>query len=247
MHPFKRLAINSGMYRPARLLHRALYGSERRALRDGLSLYGEFVQRGDLVFDIGANIGAKTEIFLLLGARVVAVEPQPEPVEEIRARCIGHEPNLIVVQKAVGAKAGRSILHMKRQSGQSSLLEQWEGVDAGEMVVELTTLDALIEQYGFPSFVKIDVEGFEDQVLAGLSKRLPCLTLEYHCSEEGARTMKTLVEYLAQSGSLLINATPEDGNRLLLSEWISGDEFLSKFPECVRPHYFGDLIIRTIN
>jgi hypothetical protein len=82
----KQAAISIGLYRPARLLHRALVRSEREDFRAGVAFYGQFVRPGNLCFDIGANIGTKTEMLLALGAKVVSIEPQPDLVREVRAR-----------------------------------------------------------------------------------------------------------------------------------------------------------------
>jgi hypothetical protein len=83
MRTFKKLALATGIYRPARLIHRALNRRERVTFREGLTFYRQFIRPGDLCFDIGANVGHKTEMFLSLGARVISVEPQPQLIEEI--------------------------------------------------------------------------------------------------------------------------------------------------------------------
>ena len=71
----KQLALSVGLYAPAPALNRVFSPSECRNFREHRSLLSRFVRPGDLLFDVGANIGNKSEILLSLGARVVAFEP----------------------------------------------------------------------------------------------------------------------------------------------------------------------------
>ena len=76
-----------GAVRTARATIRSLriyYGDRRRAAAMD-RLYGNFVRPGDLVFDVGAHVGDRVASFRRLGARVVAVEPQPAMVQGAQA------------------------------------------------------------------------------------------------------------------------------------------------------------------
>ena len=53
---------------------------KRLASRRGLNFYSELIKKDDLCFDIGANYGNRSEVFIKLGAKVVAFEPQPKPL-----------------------------------------------------------------------------------------------------------------------------------------------------------------------
>ena len=127
------------------------------------TLYGQFVRRGSLAFDIGANRGEVSQTFLELGARVVAVEPNPVLAAEIR-RHLGR--GVHVENAAAGARPGRAELHIGRDSGHSTLSREWlERVPTGDrwegtLETEVTTLDVLIRNHGVPDFVKIDVEAY---------------------------------------------------------------------------------------
>ncbi|NMT63181.1 FkbM family methyltransferase [Marinobacter orientalis] len=160
----------------------------QRALRQ---LYSEFIQPGDLVFDIGAHLGDRSSAFAALGARVVAVEPQPQLVRWLR-RLTRHQPGIVCLPLAVGRAPGEAELALSlRNPTVASLDSRWrEHLRAttagfrhvrweGSATVTVTTLDELILQYGRPGFCKIDVEGFEVEVLAGLSQPLPALSFEF--------------------------------------------------------------------
>lgn len=173
-------------------LHRSLdvyYGDPARdAAMD--RLYARFLDPGDLAFDIGSHVGDRIGSFRRCGARVVALEPQPDCARVI-GTLYGGDRDVHLIAAACGAAAGRVTLHInsanptvttaspefvRAAEGQAG----WEGqVWDRTIEVPVTTLDALVAQFGTPAFVKIDVEGFEDQVLAGLSRVLPVLSFEF--------------------------------------------------------------------
>src|SRR5262245_39374750 len=81
----KRALMRSGLYRPVRLaLEKTVFHEAGRAKHRMAALYRQFIAPGQLVFEVGANIGRRTESFINLGARVVAFEPNPLCAAEIR-------------------------------------------------------------------------------------------------------------------------------------------------------------------
>lgn len=153
-------------------------------------LYRAYIQPGDVAFDIGAHVGNRTRVLAQLGAQVIAVEPQPALVGVLR-RLYGRDRRVTIVAAAVGADVGTADLYISRRTPTvSSVAPAWiarvgatpgfAGVrwEAPQRVAQ-TTLDALIAQHGRPAFCKIDVEGHEAAVLAGLSQPLPALAFEY--------------------------------------------------------------------
>lgn len=154
-----------------------------------LSLYRPFIPSGGLVFDAGAHAGNHTRAFLALGARTILVEPQPLFAAWLR-RVYGRSPSATVVQAGLGAEAGDRQMHLSSLTPTvSTLNEAWRERVAGERSfsrvrwdrlesVRELTLDALIDAYGAPDFVKIDVEGSELSVLQGLSQPVPALSFE---------------------------------------------------------------------
>jgi FkbM family methyltransferase len=154
------------------------------------ALYRRYVKPGDLAFDIGSHVGDRISAFRRLGARVVALEPQPGPAAIIRL-IHGHDPLVTCLRSAAGAEEGELVLRVNSRNPTVSSLSAefisaaqgapgWEGQDWDtSLKVPVTTLDRLIGQYGSPSFIKIDVEGFEDRVLAGLSHQVRALSFEF--------------------------------------------------------------------
>ncbi|WFE36659.1 FkbM family methyltransferase [Micromonospora sp. WMMD975] len=154
------------------------------------AFYAPLVGAGDLVFDVGAHVGDRLDSFRRLGARVVAVEPQPLCARALRALHSG-DGAVTVVEAACGRAAGPVRLHVNSANPTVSTASRsfvraagraagWEGETwDGEIEVAGTTLDALVAAHGVPAFVKVDVEGFEDAVLAGLSRPVPALSFEF--------------------------------------------------------------------
>ena len=151
------------------------------------SFYAGFVRPGDLAFDVGAHVGNRTRALLRAGARVVALEPQSLFHAFLR-RDLPREVTLLPM--AAGAREGEAELAVSRLHPTVSSLAvgfadrmggapgfgrvRWDATET----VEVITLDALIAEFGRPRFVKIDVEGYEPEVLAGLSTPVPWLAFE---------------------------------------------------------------------
>ena len=215
------------------------------------ALYEQFVSPGSLAFDVGANMGDRTAVLVELGARVVAVEPQADCAAALRER-FGEA--VIVEQAAVGSVVGQAELHVASAHTISSLNPVWvERVQASgrfseyrwdETVgVPVTTLDALIERHGVPDFVKVDVEGYELEVVRGLSRAVPVLSLEFDF-ELMEHRLKA-VDRLAVLGMDAFNFSPGETLELALEEWVGPDAikaYLERTPRDVL--FFGDVYAR---
>ena len=213
--------------------------------------YSQFISKGDLCFDIGANIGGKTGVFLQLGARVVAVEPQPIFRELIEK--YGNNVNLTTVNKGVADKSGFLDLFICNQCHViSTMSDKWkkDGRFSSEykqvdmVSVPVVTLDSLIGEYGLPKFCKIDVEGFEKEVLMGLTKPIPYISFEF--TKEFLDDAKICAEHLASLGTAGFNFSIADKMNLFFKDWVSSSELLLKLEKIGNKDLWGDIYVKFI-
>lgn len=193
--------------------------------------YKTFIKPGDLCFDIGAHLGNRSKAWLSLGARVVAVEPQPVCIDFLKKK-FNHQPEFELITKAVGAQSGKMTMHLSHNAPTVSSLasEEWRKelnhksnfeVEWNEQIeVEVLTLDQLINQHGIPDFCKIDVEDFEEEVLKGLSIPIPKVSFEFF-NWTPKRTAACL-KLLEDLGDYEFNWSIGESQKLALEKWVDG-------------------------
>jgi FkbM family methyltransferase len=199
--------------------------------------YRQFVKRGDLVFDIGAHAGNRVRAFAALGCRVVAAEPQPDFARLLRLM-FRRRRQVVVVEEAVGESAGQTRLSIsERTPTVTSAADAWRAARSREpgfagvrwnrsVDVQMTTLDLLIGRFGVPAFVKIDAEGSEVSVLAGLTRAVESLSFEY--LPGALDEVAACAARLSALGEYRFNRSAGESYRLVEDRWLTGAELVER-------------------
>lgn len=220
----------------------------KRRRRKAIAFYRNFLSESSLCFDIGANVGARTELFRAIGARTVAVEPQGTCVRELHER-FGADSEVVVAPVAVGSHPGTAeIAICDEDSTISTIATHWqtEGRFADREwnrseSVPVTTLDLLVEEHGTPDFCKIDIEGFERQALEGLSKPIPCISFEF--TKEFLDEARSCVALLAGIGPLSANASIGESMQFM-SAWNDPERLFEEIEDLDDDLAWGDVYVR---
>jgi FkbM family methyltransferase len=242
-------------WRTARGVVRSLriyYGNRQR--RDAMErLYRRFVTPDDLVFDVGAHVGDRVAAFRRLGARVVAIEPQPA----LRATLTllhGRDRAVTIEPVALGRTAGSVDLKLNLDNPTVSTASPdfiraaagargWEGQAwTRTLRVPMTTLDALVARHGVPAFIKIDVEGFEVEVLAGLSHPVAALSFEFTTIQRSVAA--AAIDRCVALGYASFNAALGESQTLVHEPWLTARQiaqWLTMLPDAANS---GDVYAR---
>ena len=208
-----------------------------------LKFYSQFLKKDDLCFDIGANYGSRTDIFLKLGARVVVIEPQDACMQELQKK-YGNNKKVILIKKAISDNLGEEELMISDSHTLSSMSKEWiNSIKSSDMFfvstqafswqksakVQVTTLNQLIKEYGKPAFCKIDVEGYEYKVLKGLLEPIRVISFEFTPTQEFILSAINTIEHIASIGEVKFNYSFGESISLVLNKWVGPDEISNIF------------------
>jgi len=189
----------------------------------------KLLNSGDLFFDIGAHLGDKSKQFLDKNLKAIMVEPLPQCVDQLKLK-FKEKTNIEILQKAVGKTTGNMTLEINtKMPTTSTMAKHWKsGRFSNEkwdkkITVEMTTLDHLIKIYGEPNYIKIDVEGFELDVLLGLSKKVGIISFEF--TSEFLDQSINCLNHLEKIGYKKYNFSIGE-RRKFFSEWSNIDDLM---------------------
>jgi len=226
-----------------------------------VNFFKYFLKKDDLVFDVGANMGGFVDAFLQLGTRVFAIEPNPFCVKELQS-LYGNNRQFTLINCALGAIESEEKMYLGGQGmhNVSTLSEEWKSgaeADPGlniakwdkHVMVTVKTLDQLIKEYGVPKFCKVDVEGFELEVLRGLSQPIPVFSLEY--TPWRIDPTISCIEHLTHLGpytfNITMNKSREGIGELEFRDWIAKDKMIDLINKVIRDtDTVGDLYAKLI-
>lgn len=223
----------------------------RRRLKE-MRIYSLFVRPRDLCFDVGANVGNTADTLVKLGARVVCVEPQEGCVRILKRR-FRTNGDVVLVEKGLAETPGEQELWIcgnndaiasmsKRWMTAVRNSGRWQCGWTRRQKVQVTTLDALIRAYGVPRLCKIDVEGFELQVLKGLTRPIPYVTFEFH--KELLQEARACGRYIQSLGNAEFNYSTDSSLGLCLDSWRPLDDAFSRIAAAEAPLQWGDVFAR---
>lgn len=216
--------------------------------------YRQFIKKGELVFDIGANVGERVLIFNELSARIVAVEPQTHCVKKIADK-FKSSKNVHIENCGLGETKGEMDFFICEEDDRLSTfsLDQMEKsffTDntkwTRKEVIKILTLDELIGKYGLPKFCKIDVEGFELNVLKGLTKTIPALSFEFS-SKQIDKIEQCVIELRRINSDYKFNVCFGEPYKLHFNNWVDAENVI----DCIKQqdaqastHAWGDIYVK---
>lgn len=202
-----------------------------------------------LVFDVGSNRGDKAAEMLARGARVVCFEPQPHCATILRERFAGR-PDVVVVECALGSGSGTAAMSISDDADAiSTLSSDWKTGRFRDFSwnrqvdVRVDTLDSAIRDFGVPTYCKIDVEGFEGEVISGLSHPLRLLSFEF--TKEFEAKAVECIRRLGAIGFSRFNLSYGETHRFKLPVWVDADSLVAELPRVRSPYAWGDVFAAT--
>lgn len=220
-----------------------------------IEFYQTFLKINDLVFDVGANIGNRVEAFRHLQCKVIAVEPQPSCVAILNSK---FGDSIIVEEVGLGEQQGTMQMYIADESTISTFSKEFvekmqhskfkRNKWANQIEVPIRTLDSLITKHGMPAFCKIDVEGFEAEVLAGLNQPIPVISFEYNVPELSQNVISCVGKLNNLSRNYTYNYSVAESMQLKLQTWMNYQQFVSfvATQEFLNSD-FGDIYARLTN
>ena len=197
-----------------------------------VKFYNQFIKKNDLVFDVGCNVGSRTKLFLNLGGKVVGFEPQEDLCNHLHGH-LKRNRRFSLERTALGSKTGSAEINISDAHVLSSMSKRW--IEATQKSgrfdqyswnktekVSVSTLDEKIKTYGTPQFIKIDVEGYEFEVLKGLTRPINFISIEF--TAEDIKNSQNCIELISNLGEYLFNYSIGESLYFEKKSWKTRDQ-----------------------
>lgn len=195
-----------------------------------MNLFSELNINNELCFDVGANVGIKTEKFLSHGASVVCIEPQLFCCSILETKFSTND-KVKIVRTALGSLTGTSSMFISNEHTLSTMSSDFmfettkqrfkNTVWQKEETVDVSTLDNMINLFGVPKYCKIDVEGYEVEILKGLSNKIKYISIEF-VPELKEKTLEC-IELINKLGDYEYNYIDGESEEFVFNEWIDSE------------------------
>ncbi len=211
------------------------------------AFYLDLLSPDDYVMDIGANRGRYTQLFLLINAKVLAIEPHPDCLKSLRQI---KSTSLNILPVAVSDKIGSQTFMLCNEDEVSTLssefIEEYGKQDFlnwnKEISVNTTTLDAIIEEYGLPYYLKIDIEGYEHLALSQLSHPVEIISFEF--TYPFRHHAVTCIQHLDAIGDYAYNYYAFEHFEFELDSWVTGEVMIDILQKMNPQYLVGDIYAR---
>lgn len=214
--------------------------------------WSQFVTAGSLCFDVGANIGEMAGLYRSLEARVIAIEPQKSCADYLRAK-FRKDDGVIIVEKAITAQKGTSEMYVCAANQLSTLSREWltalqESQRFGDIpafkktLVQTTTLEEMVKEYGQPDLLKVDVEGGEYEVLKYLKAPVSLIAFEY-AFPESLRSFELCLKHLDGLGPAVYNLSHDD-KAFVFPAWVSSPQLFKWLNKELENNFCGNVFVK---
>ena len=214
---FKKVLFKLGIFNFARKVYLTIDKEHRKDNENAKTFFGSLVKPGELCFDVGANLGQTIDCLSELGCRIISFEPNPYCVA-LLSKKYQSNINVQILPIALSSQTGTAKLHFNGTASTASLRKDWPYETEEEVDVEVSTLELMIAKLGHPDLIKIDVEGFELEVIKGLKTVVRTIVFEIH-KRETDLGIQVLEHIMSMGGFVGIKATTGDHSEWLIDSW----------------------------
>lgn len=213
-------------------------------------LYKSLIKKSGLCFDIGANLGFKSKLYLSLSAKVIAFEPQ-ESCYNALMKIKNRYSNFEIYKVAIGSDNTELDLHVGNHIEVATLSKKFKAYFTTNNIywnhkkrVKVVTLDSQIETFGIPDFCKIDVEGYEYQILKNLTYKIPVIEFEFTGGfiEETIECVLKLDTLGSYNFNYILNEKPE----FIFKNWVSSEEIITEIKSMNIKNLHGNIFAKLI-